>query len=392
MVVMALVGASCTPAPDDGEFYSDVFAALGEANPGALLRYKSNVFSLDPFFHTPVAGVKSWKVLYKSTRWDGSETQVSGTVLVPAGEWRGDGPRPIVSFAVGTRGLNDRCAPSRTLETGWDYEGGTIKAALAQGWAVVVTDMVGLGTPGTHSYVVGGDQGHAVLDIVRAAIHLEEAELDPEAPVALWGYSQGGGTASWGAQFAPEYAPELNLVAVAASGVPADFEKALRRMDGGIFFGLVMLGAVGLDAAYPELNLEDFLNHRGQELLENREALCVVDLRGLQLFADASFKWVNAYVDVNPLETPAWRARLEENRLGKVAPEVPVLLQHGTADQVVPVGQARELRDQWCEGGATVEWREYPLAEHVFGFIMSAQPAMQFIDAQFKGQPPRSSC
>lgn len=106
------------------------------------------MFTVDPFGHAPYEGVKSWQVLYRSETADGRPTAVSGMVLVPAKAWTGLGNRPLLSYAVGTRGLGDACAPSYTLTRGLDYEELFIADALSRGWAVAVTDMEGLGTPG----------------------------------------------------------------------------------------------------------------------------------------------------------------------------------------------------------------------------------------------------
>jgi hypothetical protein len=44
------------------------------------------------------------------------------------------GQRPLVSWAVGTRGVGDNCAPSYTMSQGADYEAPFIAAALACQW------------------------------------------------------------------------------------------------------------------------------------------------------------------------------------------------------------------------------------------------------------------
>src|SRR5215213_2050040 len=149
----------------------------------------------------------------------GRPTVVSGMVLVPAAP--SPGSRPLVAYAPGTQGWGDQCAPSRTVPAGSFGELVAVNGLLARGWAVVVTDYPGLGTPGPHRYNVGIAEGLAVLDALRAAVRLPPAGLDPSAPAAVAGYSQGGGAAGWAAQLQPVYAPSLPLVGVAAGGTPA---------------------------------------------------------------------------------------------------------------------------------------------------------------------------
>ena len=89
-----------------------------------------------------MAGVTSRQILYRSTDALGQPMAVTGTVLVPTAPWTGSGPRPLVAYAVGTRGVGDDCAPSYTLSQGADYEGFFVKSLLDQGWAVAVSSCV----------------------------------------------------------------------------------------------------------------------------------------------------------------------------------------------------------------------------------------------------------
>src|SRR5690606_36337652 len=117
--------------------------------------------------------VQAWKIEYNSTAADGKSNTVSGTVLVPEDDR--EGPRPLLTYAVGTVGIGDRCAPSAGFPKGETREAPLIEGALLRGWAVAVTDYEGLGTPGTHTYTVGRAAGTAVLDAARAAQRLPDA-------------------------------------------------------------------------------------------------------------------------------------------------------------------------------------------------------------------------
>ena len=83
---------------------------------------------------------------------------------------------------------------SHGFDLTFGYEEGFIATMVARGFAVVVTDGVGMGI---HQAV--GSQflnriaaGTAVLDAARAAMKLPDTSLDPYGPVALWGWSSGG--------------------------------------------------------------------------------------------------------------------------------------------------------------------------------------------------------
>lgn len=139
-------------------------ATASAARPGDLVATAPSAFHPLPGQPT---NTKAWKISYRSTTADGAPDVVSGTVIVPQ-DGR-TGPRPLITYAVGTVGMGDSCAPSNNLPNGTAMEANLIQQLTLRGWAVVVTDYEGLGTPGVHTYTVGPSAGHAMLDAARAA-------------------------------------------------------------------------------------------------------------------------------------------------------------------------------------------------------------------------------
>jgi secretory lipase len=109
------------------------------------------------------------EILYRSRNVQGAAIAVSGTVIVPNAAWTGGGTRPVAAYAPGTQGCGDQCAPSREMDAGSFDEGFAVTNLLARGWAVVVSDYPGHGTPGDETYNVGISERYAVLDAIRAA-------------------------------------------------------------------------------------------------------------------------------------------------------------------------------------------------------------------------------
>ncbi|WP_220449347.1 lipase family protein [Nonomuraea longispora] len=361
-----------------------VTAPARAATPGDVVSARPTTVYLLPgkLLEVPV---NAWHVLYHSTSATGSPNTVSGTLLVPKSRYP-LGTRPIVGYAVGTHGLGDQCAPSVSMAQGREAELALVSLLLLKGFAVAITDYEGLGTPGPHTYMAGISQGRAVLDSVRAATRVPGAGLSGRAPVAVMGYSQGGASAGWAAQLQPAYAPELRLRAVAAGGVPADLHAVAAHLDGGDDFGLAAAAGVGLDAAYPELELDADLNDRGRALLADAADACVGDLdklAGLR-FSDLS--------PVDLLGQPKWRARLAENRLGSVAPEVPVFLYHATGDQIIPLSVGSALRSEYCRAGVNVRWAGLPAPDHVTGAVEGGPLAIGWLALRLYGLPASGNC
>jgi hypothetical protein len=376
-------------APEDDGFYQNTPPVPGAAN-GDVLRWREGRFTLDPVNQIPSPGVDSWQIIYQSRNATGEAISVSGTVLVPTTPWL-IGKRPIIGWSVGTRGLGDACAPSYTMTQGIDYEGAFIAAALAKGWAVAVSDYEGLGTPGTHTYMVGPAQGRAALDVIRAAQRLPAAGLAADAPVGLMGYSQGGGAAGWATELAGSYAPELNIRGSAIGGVPGDLARTAEFLDGSLAVAFALMAAVGLDTAYDDLDLEGYLSPRGEELVARADELCLVSVDGVKTLADTLFTEIADYTTSNPLDTPVWQARLAEQELGHAPPEMPVFMYHGVVDEIVPFDQAADLRRDWCDAGANVEWSILP-GEHLLGMIEGAPLALSWMEARMWGWPTFGNC
>jgi hypothetical protein len=84
-------------------------------------------------------------------------------------------------------------------------------AASAMGVRVIVTGLIGLGTPGQHTYVNHTEEGHAALDAARAGLAFADAPAD--SPIAFYEYSRGGGAAARAAEHAASYAPGTRFAA-----------------------------------------------------------------------------------------------------------------------------------------------------------------------------------
>ena len=202
------------PAGDAGEVI-----AVGEAT-------RSDVFD----------GATRIDLLYHSTDRAGADRAVSGTLLVPADD-RPEGGWPVLSWAHGTSGVADRCAPSTTDNLFYNEYAQQVRWFLEAGYAVAATDYVGLGTPGMHSYSVGEDLGKAVVDIVPAARAIRD-DLSP-----TWfavGHSEGGQAALFATRAAARH-PDLDLAATVAIAPSSNLQLALPG---------ITSGAVPADVAY----------------------------------------------------------------------------------------------------------------------------------------------
>lgn len=354
------------------------------AAPGDLVSSQEVAWHPEPLRLLP-APVKAYEIRYRSTSATGTGNVVSGMVLVSPLPWT-NGPRPIVAYAMGTQGMADRCAPSRQLQNGTEPEIAFLAQAMFNGWAVAVTDYEGLGTPGDHTYAVARSEGRALLDVARAASNIPG--LSTDAPVGVFGYSQGGQAASSAAEQWKSYAPSLNVVGVAAGGVPADLNAVARFNDGNAGSGLVFAAAAGFAAAYPELPLAEVLNDRGRQVVDQIRDSCVAEIALV-----APFTRINSLTTrPDVMQDAVWQNRLVENSLGSVRPAAPVYLYHGTVDELIPFSVGQKLRSQWCGLGADVQWTALPLLGHVAAVSAWGSNALNWLGDRFAGKVTRPNC
>ncbi|WP_280232857.1 lipase family protein [Nocardia cyriacigeorgica] len=282
--------------------------------------------------------------------------QSTAAVYVPPGT-PPPGGWPIVAYAHGSVGIADHCA--FTLHPRDYYLDTVYPALLDAGYAVVVSDYVGLGTPGIHPYLDGPSQARSVIDGVRAA---RAAVAGLGVRWAVLGQSQGGQTALFTAHLAPADAPELDFRGAAATGPPSNLELAvplagpwipqvpLRRTT--TYFGLLL---AGLRVTAPELDIDSYLTPVGQRVVRIVESECVNEADAL--VADIA---IGAMLR-RPLDDPAlWAAARTMMRIPTAGYSTPLFVAQGLADREVPAPLSAKLMAELRLSGADVQVEVYP--------------------------------
>ena len=207
----------------------------------------------------------------------GRGREVGGIVVVPDVPWEHAGQRPTVVVAPGTVEQADKCAPSATYGEPGGGQISQVQPLLEQGFRVVVSDYIGLGAPGVHTYANRLDQGQTILDAARAGLAIDG--LPADSPVAFWGYSQGGGATASAAELAQTYAPELNVVVTFAGAPPADLSQVLTRIDGNMIMGAIGYAVNGFLETNPELRpiMDEIASPYGKRILGELSENCIGD-------------------------------------------------------------------------------------------------------------------
>ncbi|QCQ93891.1 alpha/beta fold hydrolase [Rhodococcus sp. SGAir0479] len=339
----------------------------------------------------PSAG-RSELVTYASQNAQGEPVVVSGTVSVPRGT-APEGGWPVISWAHGTTGVSDICAPSNDTLDGpaHDYLGGvdqTLDRYLADGFAVVQTDYVGMGTPGGHPYMDGGTEANAVVDIVRASRSLDDSI---GSQWYAMGHSQGGHATLFAAAQGAERAPELDLRGAVAIAPGNDTSSTPQYLAAGTpevapalaFLPLILLGA---EAADPSIVADDYVTPESKPLLTAARNGCVAQIRDVigSVPVDKAFA---PGADIDKLV-----AYLDEQAPGRLKPTVPTLVLQGTKDVLITEPVSRGLVQELCANGSEVGYKTYEGADHRAAIPASFDDAAQFFHTLQAGEKPAGLC
>jgi hypothetical protein len=290
--------------------------------------------------------------------------------------------------------LGSQCDPSYTLSGGSsssiaEAEQAVIAGYLAAGYTVVAPDYEGEEL----EWTIGRQSGYAALDGVRAA----EAflGLPSSTPVGLLGYSGGSVPTQWGAEIAPKYAPELNIVGAAGGGLPVDLAHNLPYISGGTqWAGVIPALIVAYQRTY-NLDTSEFLSDYGQQLVQTVDSECIAnfasDYPGL---TDADM--VKApYTSL--LDVPQVVAAINDNIMGSQGtPRTPMFLAVGHADPIgdtiMVTGDVEGLAHEYCGRGVDVTYQEYAGLTHGEAFPPFEAQALHYLTERFAGLPTHSNC
>ncbi|MQA15781.1 MAG: lipase [Pseudonocardiaceae bacterium] len=377
-VAAAALLVGCTAAPSPGDPPDDPApqaAPPPSAAPGTLLDARPVAL---PDEALERLGATVTRVTYGSrSGLDGAPVRVSGVVIEPAGA-PPPGGWPVVSFAHGTTGVADACAPSRS--PGMLGQLPVVLPLVQRGYLVTATDYEGLGTPGPHPYLQPVSEGRSVIDAVHAA-----RELVPAASnrwVAL-GPSQGG-QAAWaaaelaggsGLEFlgAVALAPPTDLAAL-VDDVPYGLSPLQRR-----FYPLVLYS---LQLRHPQLDYADYLAGPALAAMGELERSCIPAAFGQAPASD--------FAPRSPAALARAKEWLEEFTLPRRPAAGPLFVAAGTGDDVVPVELVDAGVEAACELGDTVTYLRYPAGHPALP--AAGDDALDWIADRFAGNPASSTC
>jgi pimeloyl-ACP methyl ester carboxylesterase len=330
----------------------------------------------------------AWRVLYRSTSFDGKPILVSGVVIVPQGA-PPPGGRPIVAWAHPTSGIVPRCAPSLALFFFQQVQG--LRTMVRDGYVVAATDYPGLGTPGPHPYLVGLSEARAVIDSVRVARSLPGAGGGNR--FIVWGHSQGGHAALFTGLIAKNYAPELSLLGVAvaapASELGALMDDDLSTPAGKNITAMTLWSWQHVYSA----PMDRVVDPRATPAIDKLAKECIEGPWDISIRNRTTLPLAQHFLTVaHPADVEPWRGLLAKNTPGPVPPDIPVFLAQGLDDWVIRPAVTQDYFDRLCKGGSKARLFLMPGVGHGGAAMKSALEAVGWMTARFAGETPPSDC
>jgi pimeloyl-ACP methyl ester carboxylesterase len=348
--------------------------------PGALLRSEPLKDVTLP------TGVRGWRILYATSVDDNTPATAVAIVFAPTDS--AVGPHPVIAWEHATTGLLQKCMPSLlSVASKGIPERNRIVTA---GWVVVATDYSFAENGGPHPYLIGEGEARAALDSVRAARQISGLTLDNRTVV--WGYSQGGHSALWTGIVGPRYAPDLEILGIAAIAPPANIKNNLAmNVEADKRFGPYL--ARSYSRFYPDITFEQAVRPEALDAARQIVNLCDFlppeDSKQIEALA-ATFEGPALAISSNK----ALQARLEQNTPDRPI-QAPVVIAQGLSDTVVPPSATDAYVDERCAAGQQLEYWTFAGRDHLTIIQPGTpleDPLIKWTLARFANEPRVTGC
>lgn len=386
--------------PQEDDFYNAPLD-IEDYSEGDIIRYRYSPLMIRSIYY-PINVKNAWQFLVRSTDSRGNATAIVTTVLEP---YDAD-PTKLLSYQFAEDSSSANCAPSYSILFGAKMD--TIVAqlemillstGLSRGWYVVAPDYEG--TQG--AFTAGRQSGHATLDSIRAVLTTQNTTgIDPNAKVAMWGYSGGTIASGWAAQLQPKYAPDLkdNLIGAALGGWVTNITLTAEATDGTIFAGLIPNAVNGLLQEYPELTpvLYEVMTKSKIPVFKKAADYCLAT-------SILQYSFNNFFSGRNPYVKEGWKF-FEREDVKKIVdqntlaleeddgiPEIPLFVFHGTEDEIVPFSGAQRAYENYCDWG--IESFEFAVSNttgHILEVLEGSGAAIKWLEDRFAGKDVVDGC
>lgn len=342
----ALLLSACSGSDGDTEsMFTDIATSPGALIGATTVDAPSGITAADAMV----------RMTYDMSSITGGTTTGSALMFEPSGT-APTGGHSLVVWAHGTTGIANACAPSSAPGSLLNLE--AIDRLIDAGYAVLVPDYEGFGTPTPHPYYLRDSHANSVIDAVTAAHDVEGTELSDSW--AIVGHSQGGHVALATAR--GDLDPSYPLAAVAALAPGTDLrnvsDNAFAAIDADIAAGNIDLAverlfylniygayvAHAFDQVLPAFEPRDLFDGAVADLIDIAldEPVCGTYARTVGNAASAHAANGGTIADFGGLRRDWYTdatliERIASETIGDEPQAAPLLIVQGDADRQIPV-------------------------------------------------------
>lgn len=260
----------------------------------------------------------------------------------------------------------------------------TITNALGQGWYVNVPDYEGP----LASFFNGVQAGHAVIDSVRAVLK-PGFGLRPSSRNVIFGYSGGAIAGEWAAELQVQYAPELNISAIAIGGTVPNVTHPITDSNNSPFATdavNALLGLTSQNSAAQQLLMSQLKTsgpYNASTFLLAKTANTTVDAA---IYSNQNiFNYFNNFTAF--LSDPIIQNIIDTKATGGYhgVPASPMYIYKAVGDEAAPIADTDALVERFCGVGANILYQRNSIGGHLAGYYNMMPTAMPFLAAALDG-------
>lgn len=345
--------------------------------------------------------VDTYRLKYLTTDQRGTLIEAQADIYVP----RLEGDLPMYVYAAGTTGIGMGCPPSMEIRVGgnWGSFRAYMHSVATQGFIGVLPESASYYDETLPpDYFIAELQAHLLLDAARAAFNFFEHPRGrvlsprPQDEVFLGGYSNGGHSAFAAKDFAPQYAPDLDLAGIVGHGPTTNIEILL--IENPLFSPYIIHTyneIYGRNAISPrDVFSETWLS----TFREDVTTRCVDEIFSYYS-ADASLMYndgfrIALYNRNLGDRFPEFKEVLDANEAGlsTADTDTPILILQGTGDTVVTPPSQDRFVTLLCNRGNRVTYLVYPAVTHPETRQASFVNTLNWMRGIADGGTPESNC
>lgn len=365
-------------------------------SPGTILRIRPDPGNIT----TVLTNISSaFNILYRTTDSRYEPAWAVTTLLIPKSRLPGN-QSLLLSYHIAYNSADVNASPSYLLSTLYTQPlpnhapTEDIDAALGRGWVVNVPDFEGP----LAACFSGPQEGHAILDSVRAVLSWDGDPSLRNARYAMWGFSGGAFASLFAAELQPAYAPELDFAGAAIGGLIGNITQTYLSLNSTTASSLLPAILLGVTAQYPEARGSLISQLRTTGPRNATGFLAALHMSTLDNSAVFSGQNIDEYFSegsVAVLQSPQISQVL--NSTGNLGfhgiPQMPLFVYRAIGDRASPTSTIDALLEKYCDMGVTMKYQRNEYGGHVTEFPIGVQRAMEWLqDILETGSVPDRGC